>query len=125
MNEREVRPAALDAAIAASGKTDIESILQRAGKFYDWLVKPAPLPPPAFGFVSSVAGKQIESTPVAEYRSDLLSIDEACNLMGLSEPTMRRNAASDPNFPQKIKISKRRVAYRREDIERYLTEQTQ
>ncbi|MGB3752747.1 MAG: AlpA family phage regulatory protein [Parerythrobacter sp.] len=53
----------------------------------------------------------------------VLSIDQACKEIGLSEPTMRRRAADDPNFPRKIKLSARRVGYLRRDIEAYLTRQ--
>ena len=53
----------------------------------------------------------------------VLSIDQACKEIGLSEPTMRRRAADDPNLPRKIKLSTRRVGYLRSDIEAYLTRQ--
>lgn len=53
----------------------------------------------------------------------VLSIEQACKEVGLSEPTMRRRAAIDPDFPQKIKLSTRRVGYLRRDIEAYLTRQ--
>ncbi|WP_439567745.1 helix-turn-helix transcriptional regulator [Sphingopyxis sp.] len=53
----------------------------------------------------------------------VLSVEEACKEIGLSEPTMRRRAADDPNFPRKIKLSVRRVGYLRSDIETYLQRQ--
>jgi predicted DNA-binding transcriptional regulator AlpA len=53
----------------------------------------------------------------------VLSIEQACKDIGLSEPTMRRRAATDPHFPRKIKLSARRVGYLRRDIEDYLTRQ--
>lgn len=53
----------------------------------------------------------------------VLSIEQACKEIGLSEPTMRRRAAIDPTFPQKIKLSTRRVGYLRRDIEAYLARQ--
>ena len=53
----------------------------------------------------------------------VLSIDQACKEIGLSEPTMRRRAAADPTFPRKIKLSARRVGYLRSDIESYLSKQ--
>ena len=51
----------------------------------------------------------------------VLSIEQACKEIGLSEPTMRRRAADDPDFPRKIKLSARRVGYLRRDIEAYLS----
>lgn len=53
----------------------------------------------------------------------VLSVEEACKEIGLSEPTMRRRAADDPTFPRKIKLSVRRVGYLRSDIEAYLQRQ--
>lgn len=53
----------------------------------------------------------------------VLSIEQACNEIGLSEPTMRRRAGDDPDFPRKIKLSARRVGYLRRDIEAYLAKQ--
>lgn len=53
----------------------------------------------------------------------VLSIEQACRDLGLSEPTMRRRAAVDPAFPRKIKLSTRRVGYLRRDIEAYLARQ--
>ena len=53
----------------------------------------------------------------------VLTVEQACRDLCLSEPTMRRRAASDPHFPRKIKLSARRVGYLRRDIEAYLTRQ--
>ena len=53
----------------------------------------------------------------------VLTVVQACKDLGLSEPTMRRRAATDPHFPRKIKLSARRVGYLRRDIEAYLTRQ--
>ncbi|SFG02208.1 transcriptional regulator, AlpA family [Novosphingobium sp. CF614] len=53
----------------------------------------------------------------------VLTIEQACREIGLSEPTLRRRAAADPAFPRKIKLSARRVGYLRRDIEAYLTRQ--
>lgn len=53
----------------------------------------------------------------------VLSVEEACRELSLSEPTMRRRAADDPTFPRKIKLSVRRVGYLRSDIEAYLQRQ--
>lgn len=50
----------------------------------------------------------------------VLSVEQACKEIGLSEPTMRRRAADDPTFPRKIKLSTRRVGYLRSDIEAFL-----
>lgn len=50
----------------------------------------------------------------------VLSVEQASEEIGLSEPTMRRRAADDPDFPQKIRLSTRRVGYLRRDIEAYL-----
>lgn len=53
----------------------------------------------------------------------VLSVEEACRELSLSEPTMRRRVADDPTFPRKIKLSVRRVGYLRSDIEAYLQRQ--
>lgn len=53
----------------------------------------------------------------------VLSVEQACRDLGLSEPTMRRRAVADPSFPRKIKLSARRVGYLRRDVEAYLTRQ--
>lgn len=51
----------------------------------------------------------------------VLTVAQACKEIGLSEPTMRRRAFADPDFPRKIKLSARRVGYLRRDIEAYLS----
>lgn len=53
----------------------------------------------------------------------VLTVEQACKEMSLSEPTMRRRAAVDPHFPQKLRLSPRRVGYLRRDIETYLSRQ--
>ena len=53
----------------------------------------------------------------------VLTIEQTCRDIGLSEPTMRRRAAVDPTFPRKIKLSTRRVGYLRRDVEAYLMRQ--
>lgn len=53
----------------------------------------------------------------------VLTVEAACKELSLSEPTMRRYAKADPTFPQKIKLSMRRVGYLRRDIEAYLARQ--
>lgn len=53
----------------------------------------------------------------------VLTVEQACKELSLSEPTMRRYAKADPSFPQKVPLSKRRVGYLRSDIEAYLTRQ--
>jgi predicted DNA-binding transcriptional regulator AlpA len=53
----------------------------------------------------------------------VLTVDQACKELSLSEPTMRRYAKSDPQFPQKVRLSARRVGYLRRDIEAYLDRQ--
>lgn len=53
----------------------------------------------------------------------VLTVEQACRELSLSEPTMRRRAADDPAFPRKIKLSVRRVGYLRSDVEAYLARQ--
>lgn len=55
----------------------------------------------------------------------VLTVEQACRELSLSEPTMRRYAKADPGFPQKVPLSKRRVGYLRSDIEAYLARQRQ
>lgn len=59
--------------------------------------------------------------PLADPR--VLTVEQACRELSLSEPTMRRRAADDPNFPRKIKLSVRRVGYLCSDVEAYLARQ--
>lgn len=58
-----------------------------------------------------------------QHDSNILTVAEACRELGLSEPTIRRRQADDPNFPRKIKLSVRRVGFLRTDIEAYLARQ--
>jgi predicted DNA-binding transcriptional regulator AlpA len=53
----------------------------------------------------------------------VLTVEQACKELSLSEPTMRRYAKADPTFPQKVQLSVRRVGYLRHDIETYLARQ--
>ena len=53
----------------------------------------------------------------------VLTVAQACKELSLSEPTMRRYAKADPAFPQKVRLSVRRVGYLRRDIEAYLARQ--
>lgn len=53
----------------------------------------------------------------------VLTVDQACKELSLSEPTMRRYAKADPMFPRKVRLSARRVGYLRRDIEAYLIRQ--
>ncbi len=53
----------------------------------------------------------------------VLTVQQACHELSLSEPTMRRYAKADPAFPQKVKLSVRRVGYLRRDIVAYLARQ--
>lgn len=53
----------------------------------------------------------------------ILTVEQACKELSLSEPTMRRRAAVDPAFPQKVRLSPRRVGYLRREIEAYLARQ--
>lgn len=46
----------------------------------------------------------------------VITVAQACEELSLSEPTLRRRAADDPNFPRKIQLSKRRVGYLLSDI---------
>lgn len=72
-----------------------------------------------------MAGQPPAILDLEAHMSDItvLSIEQACKEIGLSEPTMRRRAADDPDFPRKIKLSARRVGYLRRDIESYLVKQ--
>ena len=53
----------------------------------------------------------------------VLTVEQACKELSLSEPTMRRRAKDDPSFPQKVRLSPRRVGYLRSDIEAYVSRQ--
>lgn len=53
----------------------------------------------------------------------VLTVEQACRELSLSEPTLRRYAKADPTFPPKIKLSARRVGFLQRDIEAYITRQ--
>ena len=53
----------------------------------------------------------------------ILTIEQVCEALTLSEPTLRRYAKSDENFPRMIRIGARRVGFLKSEIETYLARQ--
>ncbi|WP_373310579.1 helix-turn-helix transcriptional regulator [Seohaeicola zhoushanensis] len=50
----------------------------------------------------------------------LLSIGELNAVLGISDTTRLRLERTNPDFPKKVRVSPRRVAYRRSDVMRYI-----
>lgn len=53
----------------------------------------------------------------------LLSRDQLCELLRISDTTRQRLERSDPTFPPKIKVGLRRVGYLRSDALAWLLQQ--
>lgn len=52
----------------------------------------------------------------------LTNMKDLCFRLKISEATARRYAKTEPGFPPALRLGPRRVAFRIEDIDRYLTE---
>jgi predicted DNA-binding transcriptional regulator AlpA len=53
----------------------------------------------------------------------VLTVDQVCQRLTISKPTLFRYAKAGGDFPRRIKIGSRRVGYLASDIERYLAAQ--
>ncbi|TDR30312.1 helix-turn-helix transcriptional regulator [Aquamicrobium defluvii] len=53
----------------------------------------------------------------------LITRDQLCALLGISDTTRQRLEKADPTFPPKLHISMRRVAYLRADAHAWLMRQ--
>ncbi|KQV73019.1 AlpA family phage regulatory protein [Rhizobium sp. Root1220] len=53
----------------------------------------------------------------------ILTRDQLCAMLNISDTSRQRLEKSDPNFPPKIKIGVRRVAYLRDDAYAWLLQQ--
>ncbi len=53
----------------------------------------------------------------------ILTRDQLCAMLGISDTSRQRLEKSDPTFPAKIKISVRRVCYLKSDADRWLLKQ--
>jgi predicted DNA-binding transcriptional regulator AlpA len=51
----------------------------------------------------------------------ILTIDQVCQRLTISEPTLRRYAKTVAGFPVKIPLGARRVGYLASDVDRYIT----
>ena len=50
----------------------------------------------------------------------ILTVEQVCERLTISEPTLRRYTKNGDDFPRKIKIGQRRVGYLKADIEAYI-----
>ncbi len=50
----------------------------------------------------------------------ILTVDQVCERLTISEPTLRRYAKTANDFPRKIKIGQRRVGYLKSEVEAYV-----
>lgn len=52
-----------------------------------------------------------------------LTVQQTCDLLTISEATLRRYAASVPGFPHKIHLGRRRVVYSKADVLAFVARQ--
>ncbi|WP_415026842.1 helix-turn-helix transcriptional regulator [Bradyrhizobium sp.] len=50
----------------------------------------------------------------------ILTIDQVCQRLTISAPTLRRYAKAGGDFPPKIQLGPRRVGYLASDVEKYI-----
>ena len=50
----------------------------------------------------------------------ILTVDQVCQRLTISEPTLRRYAKAGSDFPRKIPLGPRRVGYLASDVEQYI-----
>lgn len=55
----------------------------------------------------------------------LLTRDQLCALLNISDTTRQRLEKTDPAFPRKLHVSVRKVGYLRADVVEYLMQQRQ
>lgn len=55
----------------------------------------------------------------------LLTRDQLCALLNISDTTRQRLEKTDPAFPRKLHVSVRKVGYLRADVLEYLMQQRQ
>lgn len=53
----------------------------------------------------------------------ILTSNQVCQRLTISEPTLRRYTKAGGSFPRKIQLGPRRVGYLASDIERYVANQ--
>lgn len=55
----------------------------------------------------------------------LLTRDQLCALLNISDTTRQRLEKTDPTFPRKLHVSVRKVGYLRSDVQAYIARQHQ
>jgi len=55
----------------------------------------------------------------------LLTRDQLCALLNISDTTRQRLEKTDPAFPRKLHVSARKVGYLRSDVQSYIARQHQ
>jgi predicted DNA-binding transcriptional regulator AlpA len=58
--------------------------------------------------------------PAMSPDTTILTVNQVCQRLTMSEPTLRRYAKTVSDFPRKIPLGPRRVGYLASDIERYV-----
>jgi predicted DNA-binding transcriptional regulator AlpA len=61
--------------------------------------------------------------PMSSIPMNVLTVDQVCQRLTISKPTLFRYAKAGGDFPRRIKIGSRRVGYLESDVERYLAAQ--
>lgn len=52
----------------------------------------------------------------------ILTVNQVCERLTISEPTLRRYAKAGRGFPRKIQLGPRRVGYLASDVESYVAD---
>jgi len=50
----------------------------------------------------------------------LITVNDVINLLTISKPTLRRYVKDNPSFPKPVQIGKRRIAFKKCDVEAYI-----
>lgn len=50
----------------------------------------------------------------------LLTSQQLCSRLTISEPTLRRYRKTQPDFPVAVRLGPKRIAFRADDVERYV-----
>lgn len=62
-------------------------------------------------------------SPLNSSLSIILTIEQTCRSLSISQASLRRYETSIKDFPKRIKLGRRRVGYLREDVEAYIRRQ--
>lgn len=71
-------------------------------------------------FLRAVPARSIILAAYANTVPSLLTPAQVCERLSIGDATLRRYAKNNPNFPRKVKLGPRRVAYVAREIENYI-----